>query len=104
MAIDGRQRSKGYGSLILRELAQEAGRRPCVLTIEPMDEKEAPNYSQRLKRLAFYEANGYTALEHYYYEGQARYQILSTTPNLSLASLEAGLMQTFLGRYGLKVK
>ena len=30
-----------------------------MLTIEPMDEEDASNRTQRLKRLAFYENNGY---------------------------------------------
>lgn len=103
LAVDGRHRSKGYGSLILKDFAQAAGSRPCVLTVEPMDETDAPNFAQRLKRLAFYEANGYIAMDHYYYEGPARYQILSTDLSLSLSKLESGLEKTFLGRYGIRL-
>ena len=46
-----------------------------MLTIEPMDEEDASNRTQRLKRLAFYENNGYQSLNHFYFEGTERYQI-----------------------------
>ena len=39
-----------------------------MLTIEPMDEEDASNRTQRLKRLAFYENNGYQSLNHFYFE------------------------------------
>lgn len=103
LAVDGQHRSKGYGRQILKEVAELAGSRPCVLTIEPMDETQAPNYGQRLKRLAFYEAHGYQALNHYYYEGKERYQIVTTDSHLSLDKLEQGLASTFLARYGIRI-
>ena len=74
-----------------------------MLTIEPMDEEDASNRTQRLKRLAFYERNGYQALNHFYFEGRERYQILTTDKSLSLVGLERALAKTFLGRYGIRV-
>ena len=74
-----------------------------MLTIEPMDEEGASNRNQRLKRLAFYERNGYQLLNHFYFEGSERYQILTTDKSLSLVDLERALAKTFLGRYGIRV-
>ena len=74
-----------------------------MLTIEPLDEEQVSNRAQRLKRLAFYERNGYQPLNHFYFEGSERYQILTTDKSLSLVDLERALAKTFLGRYGIRV-
>ena len=103
LAVEESKQSQGYGSQILAQVKKEAGVRPCVLTIEPMDEEQVSNRAQRLKRLAFYERNGYQALNHFYFEGTERYQILITDRSLSLDTIEQDLAKTFLGRYGIKV-
>ena len=103
LAVEESKQSQGYGSQILAQVREEARERPCVLTIEPMDEEDASNRNQRLKRLAFYERNGYQALNHFYFEGTERYQILITDRSLSLDTIEQDLAKTFLGRYGIKV-
>ena len=74
-----------------------------MLTIEPMDEEDASNRTQRLKRLAFYENNGYQSLNHFYFEGTVRYQILITDRSLSLDKIEQDLAKTFLGKHGVRV-
>ena len=104
LAVDESKQSQGYGSQILAQVRKEAGARPCVLTIEPMDEEDASNRNQRLKRLAFYERNDYQALNHFYFEGSERYQILTTDRSLSLAALEHDLAKTFLGKYGVRIE
>ena len=103
LAVEESKQAQGYGSQILAQVKKEAGVRPCVLTIEPMDEEQVSNRAQRLKRLAFYERNGYQALNHFYFEGSERYQILTTDKSLSLVDLERALAKTFLGRYGIRV-
>lgn len=75
-----------------------------MLTIEPMDEERVSNRGQRLKRLAFYERNGYQLLNHFYFEGTERYQILTTDRSLSLDALEQELAKTFLGKYAIRVE
>ena len=104
LAVEESKQSQGYGSQILAQVKKEAGVRPCVLTIEPMDEEAASNRNQRLKRLAFYERHGYQLLNHFYFEGTERYQILTTDRNLCLADLEQDLSKTFLGKYGIRVE
>ena len=104
LAVEESKQSQGYGSQILAQVKKEAGVRPCVLTIEPMDEEQVSNRAQRLKRLAFYERNGYQLLNHFYFEGPERYQILTTDRSLCLADLEQDLAKTFLGKYGIRVE
>ncbi len=76
LAIPSLQQSKGYGRQILQEIARRAGQRPIFLVIEPLDES-ADNYEQRLKRLAFYEKNGYQLTDYIYFENQEVYQVLT---------------------------
>ena len=76
LAIPSQQQSKGYGRQILQEVARRAGQRPIFLVIEPLDES-ADNYEQRLKRLAFYEKNGYQLTDYIYFENQEVYQVLT---------------------------
>lgn len=104
LAVKESKQSQGYGSQILAQVKKKAGVRPCVLTIEPMDEEQVSNRAQRLKRLAFYERNGYQALNHFYFEGSERYQILTTDRSICLADLEQNLAKTFLGKYGIRVE
>ena len=104
LAVEESKQSQGYGSQILAQVKEEAGGRPCVLTIEPMDEERVSNRGQRLKRLAFYERNGYQLLNHFYFEGTERYQILTTDRSLSLDALEQELAKTFLGKYAIRVE
>lgn len=104
LAVEESKHSQGYGSQILAQVKEEAGGRPCVLTIEPMDEEQVSNRGQRLKRLAFYERNGYQLLKHSYFEGAERYHILTTDRSLSLDALEQELAKTFLGKYGIRVE
>ncbi len=76
LAIPSQQQSKGYGRQILQDVARRAGQRPIFLVIEPLDES-AENYAIRLKRLAFYEKNGYQLTDYIYFENQEVYQVLT---------------------------
>ncbi|MBM7642441.1 GNAT family N-acetyltransferase [Streptococcus loxodontisalivarius] len=96
LAVDGQNRSKGYGSAILQKLKGEAGERPVILTIEPMDES-AENIDQRRKRLAFYERNGFILTNHFYHEGQESYQVMVTDEKASLEDFERLMKAVFLG-------
>ncbi len=51
--------SKGYGSKLLEVLFNSYLEKSITLFIETMDDKSASNYDQRVKRLAFYERNGF---------------------------------------------
>lgn len=57
-AIDAAFRSRGYGAKALAKLAQHYTGYQIALDMERMD-KTAENYEQRVRRLAFYQRNGY---------------------------------------------
>ena len=57
-AVNAQQRSMGYGSRIIHELKQSAGGREIILNVEK-PAQSAENNAQRVKRIAFYEKNGF---------------------------------------------
>ncbi len=59
LAVNDKIQSKGYGREILQILFQKYPDKSVTLFIETMDDKNAKNYEQRVKRLAFYERNGF---------------------------------------------
>ncbi len=59
IAVNDKIHSKGYGSKLLKVLLDKYPNKPVTLFIETMDDKTANNYAQRVKRLAFYERNGF---------------------------------------------
>ncbi len=59
LAVNDEIHSKGYGSKLLKALFDKHPDKSVSLFIETMADKGAANYGQRLKRLAFYERNGF---------------------------------------------
>ncbi len=59
IAVNDKIHSRGYGSKLLQLLFDEHPEKSVTLFIETMDDKSALNYEQRIKRLAFYERNGF---------------------------------------------
>lgn len=102
LAIDSQKRSKGYGSLILSLLKEEANHRPLTLAIEPID-KAASNYPQRIKRLSFYQKNGLHITPYVYYEGQEMYQLMTTKSPLDTKSLEQLIRRFTLGVLPIRI-
>lgn len=102
LAVAAAQRSRGFGSDILRKIAEQAGGAPLFLCMEPMDETAA-NYDQRLKRLAFYERNGYRRQGWDYHELGEIYEILATSDDLDYGQIETELNRLSLGLLRLKL-
>ena len=59
LAVNDEIHSKGYGSKLLQVLFNKYPNKSLTLFIETMDDKNALNYNQRIKRLTFYERNGF---------------------------------------------
>lgn len=89
--------------MILAQIREYAGRKPLILTIEPV-EKDTPNSEQRRQRLSFYERNGYQLTFHYYYEGQERYQILTTEQSIDLERFQKLVKRAVLGLVPITVQ
>ncbi len=59
IAVNDKIHSKGYGTKLLQVLFEKYPDKSITLFIETMSDKKAENYEQRIKRLAFYERNGF---------------------------------------------
>ena len=90
LAVDGRTRSAGYGSRILTYFRERYGNVPQLLEIEPLT-REAGNYQQRVRRLAFYERNGFTATNMMAHEGDQTYRVLARDGIVTPQRLEEAL-------------
>ena len=57
-AVQEQLRSQGYGSRIIEEVKMLVGKREIILNVEKPDE-QAENNAQRIRRITFYERNGF---------------------------------------------
>lgn len=87
LAVDDRLRSAGYGRRILEWFADEHPDLPLFLEIEPIDES-AGNYGQRLRRLAFYQRNGFTVSNMLTHEAGQTFRVLHRGPGAGAISAE----------------
>ena len=90
LAVDGSARSAGYGSRILTHFRERHGDVPQLLEIEPL-EREAGNYQQRVRRLAFYERNGFTVTNMITHEADQTYRVLARDGIVAPQRLEEAL-------------
>ena len=75
-AVEDSVRGKGYGSQVLKALQEKYAGKKIFLTIEPVDEKAA-NYTQRVKRKAFYVRNGFESMGYTVREAGVIYELLA---------------------------
>ena len=90
LAVDGRTRSAGYGSRILTHFREHYAGIPQLLEIEPLT-REAANYQQRVRRLAFYERNGFTVTNMITHEADQTYRVLARGGIVTPERLEEAL-------------
>lgn len=77
IAVDGRYRSKGYGSMILSHLRYMYDGAQLTLNVEPLD-PSSDNAPQRERRFSFYLRNGFSDTGYELFDGAIRYTVLST--------------------------
>ena len=90
LAVDGRTRSAGYGSRILTHFRERYAGIPQLLEIEPLT-REAANYQQRVRRLAFYERNGFAVTNMITHEADQTYRVLARGGIVTPERLEEAL-------------
>lgn len=91
-------RSGGYGSRILTWIKENAPSKNIALNIETVD-KAYDNYEQRLKRLQFYNKNGYLDTKLKIFENDNIYSILSNSPKFSKEKYSRLIRQFSFGIY-----
>ena len=100
-AIPEELRGRGYGSAILSQLRQNY--ETVTLNVELLDEN-APNYSQRLRRLAFYRKNGFYDTAYHVWEVGGKFRVLGTEPQLDAATYKKIFKKISLGMWNVKLE
>ena len=93
LVVNPELRSKGYGSKMLEWLKNKSKDKTVALDIEIIDDA-APNYAQRLKRLSFYEKNGFHPTDYTIFYDDQYYTVLTNTSNFKKEDL-INLFKTF---------
>ena len=76
-SVDRELRAKGYGSAILSYLKQQYADKALLLHVEPLDEVDAPNHAERVRRMAFYSKNGFLDTGMDVFDVGGRFRILA---------------------------
>ena len=101
LAVDDTMRSRGYGSAILQHVCNKYTGRNVALEIEPVWEHEA-NYQQRVRRLQFYERNGFHDTGILMCDQNVEYTVLCTGESFSVQEF-IDMMTTYsFGRLYIK--
>ena len=96
LAMDPAARGRGYGSAVLAALRERYAGRCLFLAVERLDEEDAPNRAERLRRQAFYEKNGFHLLPGKLREGRVVYDLMGTGEPPTREGHRA-LMDAYLG-------
>lgn len=80
IAVDPALRGKGCGSQMLEHLHQSHPGKAMLVEVEAPEET-ASNYTQRVKRIAFYQRNGFYDLNRTITGRGVTYRLLSTDPD-----------------------
>lgn len=98
LAVVEEHRGKGYGSRILQTVKEQHLDCTVILNIEDPHDESAPNREERLRRLAFYERQGFADLRIQTTEAGVVYELLGTDTAVRREEyLE--LMRGFMGRF-----
>ncbi len=81
LAVVDKERSKGYGALLLKEIQKL---RPRTALITESDDVQAANREQRQRRISFYLRNGFVQTGWQLADYSGLYDIMATTKDLNV--------------------
>ncbi len=84
IAVNDQIQSRGYGTRLLEIVFDKNKGKSVSLFIETMSNKNASNFEQRIKRLSFYERNGFKHTGYSAGNKEPFIDILSTNDNFDL--------------------
>lgn len=102
LAVSEEKRGSGYGSKILEAIKALYPSRVITLAIEDTTDISADNYKQRIKRLKFYESNGFKQLHIKVNEAGVVYELLGTENSITQADY-LSLMKNYFGAFLFKI-
>ncbi len=82
-AVSADLRGKGYGSSILAELKKRNPNRSIILNVEPLD-ADAENAEERVRRMRFYEKNGFFDTGYDIEEIGGTFRVLATEKEIDM--------------------
>ncbi len=103
LAINKELRGQGYGSKILTMLENNFPNKQIVIDIEPVT-KKAQNYQQRVKRLKFYERNGFHRTDQKLKDSDGEFEALTTSKKFDKTEFIDTLRKMSFGFYQAKVE
>lgn len=77
LAVEDSLRSKGYGKAILDKIKERYAGKPICMDIEVLD-PEAEDYDLRLRRLQFFERNGFHRTNVHIQDGNVIYEVVGS--------------------------
>lgn len=102
LAVVEDKRGNGYGSRILQTIRNLYPDCVITLAIEDTADRSAENFEQRIKRLKFYEANGFKQLHIKINEAGVDYELLGTENTVTQADFLA-MMKNYFGSILFKI-
>lgn len=82
-AVNAELRGKGYGSAILAYLKEKNPNRSVILNVEPLD-ADAGNADERVRRIRFYEKNGFFDTGYDIEEIGGTFRVLATEKEINM--------------------
>lgn len=102
LAVAEGKRQKGYGTKILSEIRKMYPNQVITLLIEDTEDINADNIEQRMRRLKFYETNGFSRLHIKINEIGVVYELLGTENSVTQADF-LELMKDYVGTFLFKI-
>lgn len=102
LAVDEQQRSKGYGAALLSNLKERYKGLPLTIETEIAD-PSADNYHQRIRRIRFYEQNGFQETGWYLTDRSGKYALMSTAEHFFSDDYKNTLLSFMHGLYEIRV-
>ena len=102
LAVKEEKRGRGYGTRILEKIRETNPHKIIALLIEDTEDVTAKNFDERIKRLEFYESNGFKRLNIKINEAGVAYELLGTDLNITQADF-LFLMKNWLGIFLFKI-
>lgn len=98
LAIKENERNRGYGKKAIETLKRRYKEYNVFLALETLDEKNAPNYDQRVRRHAFYLRCGLSDLPYKLKEASVMYDLMGTGEPVEPEDYSS-MMNAFFGRF-----
>ena len=87
---------------MIKHLSEMSGNKEITLNIEPLDEN-ADNYEQRVKRMEFYERNGFRDTGYHLLDVTGEYAILSTAYSFNVEDYKKAICKIGMKCTSLKL-